>query len=222
MLFSKIGFNIPHDRVNSTSPSNQLVSHPPATTADLATPTAGPSADVDEPAVSSDSDEVDNPLPAASLPADTPTDTPAAAPDARRQRSVYRDDLLVNLDTATVKSVSGYVWYTRSQVAVTRTPARNLLLSFTPGPTQTASQAKTPVECFKLFVTDTLVDKIVQCTNQKIEVVARQYQRQTATVQPTNAAEIRALIGILVFSGYRKDNHLNTKESWCLVAGTTF
>lgn len=155
--------------------------------------------------------------------ASPPAATSAATPDSCQRQPVHRDDLLVNFDTATVKSASGYVWHTRPQVAATtRTPARNLLPSFTPGPTQTASQSKTPVECFKLFVTDALVDMIVQFTNQKIEVVARQYQRQTATVQPTNAAEIRALIGILVFSGYRKDNHLNTKELWCKVAGATF
>lgn len=122
-----------------------------------------------------------------------------------------------------IKSHSGYTWHTRPQVAAaTRTTARNIVASIKPGPTESAATATTPEECFGLFVTDAMVNLIVQFTNKKIDVAARKYRRQTATVQQRTAAEIRALLGILIFSGYRKDNHLNTKELWCHIAGAPF
>ncbi|XP_064094353.1 piggyBac transposable element-derived protein 4-like [Macrobrachium nipponense] len=163
--------------------------------------------------------------PAATLPA-VPAPTPATAPAAPRgQRRRRADDgeLLVTFNSATVKSNSGYTWHTRPQVAAARrTPARNIVVSSRPGPTQAASQYTTPEECFDLFMSTAIVDLIVDFTNKKIDDVATKYKRKTATVQHTTAAEIRALLGVLIFSGYRKDNHLNTRELWCSEVGALF
>ncbi|KAK8383357.1 hypothetical protein O3P69_019020 [Scylla paramamosain] len=66
-----------------------------------------------------------------------------------------------------------------------------------------------------------IVDLIVDFTNKKIEV-ATKYKRKTGSVQHTTAAEIRGLLGALIFSGYRKDTHLNTSELWCPEVGALF
>ncbi|XP_068210904.1 uncharacterized protein [Palaemon carinicauda] len=163
--------------------------------------------------------------PAATLlavPAPTPATAPAA-PRGQRRRRADDGELLVTFNSATVKSNSGYTWHTRPQVAAARrTPARNIVVSSRPGPTQAASQYTTPEECFDLFMSTAIVDLIVDFTNKKIDDVATKYKRKTATVQHTTAAEIRALLGVLIFSGYRKDNHLNTRELWCSEVGALF
>lgn len=50
--------------------------------------------------------------------------------------------------------------------------------------------------------------------NVNIRKVVRKYSSKTSTVRPTTAAEIPALLGILVFSGYRREDHSNTEELW--------
>ena len=47
-------------------------------------------------------------------------------------------------------------------------------------------------------------------------------QKDTATVKQTSVAEIRALLGILISCGHRKDNYLQTKELWSPIAGAPF
>lgn len=189
---------------------------------------ASPTADPDDPAA--DSADPDDP-PAGpddpATPAAAPSATPAAAPVARRGRRRARgeddEDLLVNFTTDTVTSKSGYVWHTRPQVSSrTRTPARNIIAPFTPGPTHEAAQATTPSQCFGLFVSDEVIGEIVTWTNAKIDRMAGQFARQNPTVRNTSPPEMRALLGVLIFSGYRRDNHLSTKEVWSPTTGAAF
>ena len=138
-------------------------------------------------------------------------------------RAAATSQPIVTFCTATVNSKSHYVWNTRPQhPATASTPAMNIVSSFSPGPTQVAAQASTEEECFNLFLTDDIINEIVMATNQKIDVVAQRYQRQNSTVKRTSAVEIRAMIGILIFSGYKHDNHLQTKEMWCSISGAPF
>ncbi|CAL9691030.1 unnamed protein product [Knipowitschia caucasica] len=86
--------------------------------------------------------------------------------------------------------------------------------SFTPGPTPEASNADTPEKCFSLFFEDKIIDQIVTWTNIRIDAEAVKYRKRTGTFQRTTPAEMRALLGICIFSGCQKDNHLSTKEMW--------
>ncbi|XP_066973191.1 piggyBac transposable element-derived protein 4-like [Macrobrachium rosenbergii] len=82
-----------------------------------------------------------------------------------------------------------------------------------------ARDAASPEEVFSLFLNDEIVNIIVKCTNQKIDVLAPRYSRQTATYAHTEPKEIRALLGILVISGEKNDGHIPTEEMWSLDVG---
>lgn len=73
-----------------------------------------------------------------------------------------------------------------------------LLLSST---THVDAQVTTPDNCFDLFLTGEYINIIVIRTNQKIDAVAKNYTKQTATVKRTSVTEIHALLDVLVFSG---------------------
>lgn len=69
---------------------------------------------------------------------------------------------------------------------------------------------------------DEIINEIVQWTNQKINIDAAKCKHQKATIQPTTPEEIRAMFGVLIFSGYRRDNHLSMKEVWSPKVGSNF
>ena len=190
-----------------------------------------------EPSESSDSSDLDDVAPRqkrrravrgscvspVAVPSIAPATGPAIAPAARRVPATNPDELVVNFNTATIKTTKGFVWSTRPQaVAAVHIPSRNILQGFQPGPTQQASQADTPEKCFSLFFLDEVISEIVQWTNQKIDTEALKYKQQTATLQRTTAEEIRAMLGVLIFSGYRRDNHLSTKDVWSPTFGANF
>ncbi|XP_066962208.1 piggyBac transposable element-derived protein 4-like [Macrobrachium rosenbergii] len=128
---------------------------------------------------------------------------------------------IVTFNTSTLSSGSQFRWSCRPQSqASIRTPSRNIIQSFTPGPVPgEARDAASPEEVFSLFLNDEIVNIIVKCTNQKIDVLAPRYSRQTATYAHTEPKEIRALLGILVISGEKNDGHIPTEEMWSLDVG---
>lgn len=65
-----------------------------------------------------------------------------------------------------------------------------------------------PLECFKLFITSEIVDEIVQWTNVEIQ----NRQKSNSQMGPTDLSEIYALLGLLVLTAIKKDNHLTTDE----------
>lgn len=159
--------------------------------------------------------------PAAS-PASAPAATPAGQRGRRRLRGRDDDDApsIVDFKASTLSSKSGFRWSCRPQLhSATRTAARNIIPPFTPGPTQVAQSADTPEKCFTLLFEDRIVDEIVECTNKKIDINAAKYARKTATHSRTEPAEVRALLGIVLFSGCQRDGHLSTTEMWSLNTG---
>lgn len=146
------------------------------------------------------------------------TATPPAGRRGKRRRHEDEDDgvsPIVTFQNSSYRSTSGFQWSCQPQTsATTRTAARNIMPAFTPGPTPEASNADTPEKCFTLFFEDQIIDEIVTWTNIRIDAEAAKYQRRTATVQRTTAAEVRAMLGIFIFSGCQMDNHLSTKEMW--------
>lgn len=165
--------------------------------------------------------------PAATAPVAGPAHDPAAtpaAPRARRRRVAPSSlgDQLVQFNTATI-SKRNIVWTTRPSAAgASCIPARNKVQGLRPGPTQEASQADTPEKCFTLLFSDDIINEIVQWTNQKIYIEAPKYKQQNSTVQQTTSEEVRAILGLLIFSGYRRDNHLSSKDVWSPAFGSDF
>lgn len=92
----------------------------------------------------------------------------------------------------------------------TRTATRNII-NITPGVTAEAQHAVTPDEAFNLFMNDAIINEI---TNLKIQSEAARYQRKTGTLSPTEPVKMHALLGIMIFSGYQRGNHVSTREMW--------
>lgn len=68
-----------------------------------------------------------------------------------------------------------------------------------------------PLLCFELFITDEIIQELVQWTN--VEISKKRTEQMTSlTFADTNAFEIKAFIGILTLSAAMKDNHLSTVE----------
>ena len=119
-----------------------------------------------------------------------------------------------------MSSKNRFRWSCRPQSeARIRTAERNIV-RFTQGPVKEAQDANTPEKAMMLLMTDEMIDEIVLWTNKRIEQDAANYKRQTAAIGPTERAEVRALIGLLIFSGAQRDNHLSTREMWDPMTGS--
>ncbi|KAJ8969038.1 hypothetical protein NQ314_001937 [Rhamnusium bicolor] len=76
-----------------------------------------------------------------------------------------------------------------------------------------AKQAKTIMDCWKLFVSDEMIKDIVKYTNQRLDLMRSSYQRPRDYPQ-TDYEEILAFIGLLYMAGVKKGQHLNTEKLW--------
>lgn len=76
-----------------------------------------------------------------------------------------------------------------------------------------ARECKSPLEVFKLFFTDGMIDDIVTNTNIYINKNRDRYNLETCT-KPTNSTEIKAVIGLLYMLGVLKMFHLNLEDVW--------
>ncbi|KAJ8930156.1 hypothetical protein NQ314_017072 [Rhamnusium bicolor] len=72
---------------------------------------------------------------------------------------------------------------------------------------------KTPIEIFKYFINDEMVELIVQHTNAYIDSVSDNFERER-DARSTNITEIHALLGLLFYAGVLKANRLNLEELW--------
>ncbi|KAK4324281.1 hypothetical protein Pmani_005121 [Petrolisthes manimaculis] len=77
--------------------------------------------------------------------------------------------------------------------------------------TNEAKNAVTPGDFLSLIIDDDMINIIVTCTNRMIEKKARKYKTE-GFVHKTSYTEIKALIGILILSGSKHDNHHTTLE----------
>ncbi len=74
--------------------------------------------------------------------------------------------------------------------------------------------AETPLDHFKLFIIDDMMDIIVKNTNKKIKDLTKNQKKQQRYVSQTNVTEITALIGILFYSGITKAWRQQTVDLW--------
>lgn len=82
-----------------------------------------------------------------------------------------------------------------------------------PCPRNEAVTATTPIDAIKLFLTDDLVNNIVEFTNIWIEKNRSSYTRDR-DCKPTDAPELRAVLGLLYLSGVLKSSHTNLTDLW--------
>ncbi|XP_068225485.1 piggyBac transposable element-derived protein 4-like [Palaemon carinicauda] len=146
--------------------------------------------------------------------------TPAASGRGRRRRQAEVDvpvPPIVSFDTATLDAKHGFRWCTRPQSSTNRV-ARNIVAG-RPGPNAEAQACHSPEECFNLFLDDSFLDIVCQWTNKRMEIVASKYKKKTSTHKNVEREELRAFIGVLIFSGCQKDSHMSTCDMWSVDIG---
>ncbi|CAH2006348.1 unnamed protein product [Acanthoscelides obtectus] len=73
--------------------------------------------------------------------------------------------------------------------------------------------AKTPLECFFLFIDEVMIVDIVKNTNLRIIEKSEKW-KESPHYGETNPAEIKAVLGLLYLSGVFKNNHRFLYELW--------
>lgn len=94
-----------------------------------------------------------------------------------------------------------------------RTRQENIVIGRPGVKGEEALNCKTPVECFHLFITESIIDDIVLCTNTYIRANQEKFSRE-GDAKETNRIEVKALIGLLLMAGLKKMNHANIQEMW--------
>lgn len=101
-------------------------------------------------------------------------------------------------------------WSTNPRDPRTRTSSRNVI-HIVPGPSGLAKEVSAPKELFQLFVTEEMIDAVVQFTNADIDIKNNKYKHSKFTTSHTSANEVKALLGLLIQSAALKSNHLPTR-----------
>ena len=92
-------------------------------------------------------------------------------------------------------------------------------------PSALVTNVNTPLALFSSFMTDRMLEDVVRFTNIKITQL-------WSTIDPANAREstyfdidlmeIKAVIGMLIMSGSKKDNHVRTLDMFSIWSGSAF
>ena len=78
--------------------------------------------------------------------------------------------------------------------------------------TQRIKELTEPHELFEIFITDEELAAMAVYTNDKILAYREKYKAQKATTEETNISELKALIGILLMTGLKNDNHVSSVQ----------
>lgn len=111
-----------------------------------------------------------------------------------------------------LRGKNGHKWSSNPfQSLNTRTPARNIV-HVIQGTANDAKDITEPVACFSIFITADMIRNILVHTNEEIELRSSKYKQKNATVSSTCEVELTALLGLLLLSAAKKDNHLTSLE----------
>ncbi|KAK4322174.1 hypothetical protein Pmani_007085 [Petrolisthes manimaculis] len=67
-----------------------------------------------------------------------------------------------------------------------------------------------------------MIEEVREWTNANIRQEAAKYGRVQVTQAPVTLLELKALIGILIFAGSHKDNHMSTREMWRVMSSPVY
>lgn len=105
------------------------------------------------------------------------------------------------------------IWMSQP-VSSTKVKAKNII-KILPGPKSTARYTPKEIDAFNLFITDEMIDSIVENTNIYIEKKRSDvnYSRER-DCRSTSKIEIRALLGALIIIAIKKGGHTSCLELW--------
>ena len=104
-----------------------------------------------------------------------------------------------DLEERILLAKSGIEWKETPFRANVRRSSRNIVTEKS-GPLGAAKNCKTPLDIFSLFMPPSLITKITDHTNQKIEKIRERYGSSYDAAKTTNS-ELLAVLGILIISG---------------------
>ena len=76
-----------------------------------------------------------------------------------------------------------------------------------------AKNAKSPLECFSLFIDETIIRHITYCTNIYTDSIATNYSKER-DAKRTDEGEIKTVVGLLILAGCYRSGHQNLKDLW--------
>lgn len=147
-----------------------------------------------------------------SLNTSTPPDDTSTSPNdtSTPPENTVHDHRIVIPPHRVIRGKNRHVWSTSKGQSSRRTSAINIVRC-NRGPSRMCRNIFEPLLCFELFITDEIIQELVQWTN--VEISKKRTDSMTsATFADTNPTEIKAFIGILTLSAAMKDNHLSTVE----------
>lgn len=147
-----------------------------------------------------------------------PSRTTTPLSKSRRTTSTVKEevdepfDQIVKFSKEFLRGRNGHLWSTKSATRPTAGTPRHNIINIQPGSTASTFRNSTPHRYFEQLFDDAMIDEIVQHTNAMVQVLAQKFAQQKATVNRTTVNEIKALIGCLIYSGAKQDNHVTAAE----------
>lgn len=106
-------------------------------------------------------------------------------------------------------------WSTVIPTKNKRTRSCNIIRTHLPCVRRGSKNCKSPIDCFQLFVTDDMLEIVVENTNKYIDTVSVNYSdHDKYKVKRTTLSEIKACIGLLYMAGVFKSNRQNLDDLW--------
>jgi hypothetical protein len=106
-------------------------------------------------------------------------------------------------------------WSTVVPTKNKRTSSCNIIRTHLPYVRKEFQDFKSPTACFQLFVTDEMLEIVVENTNKYIDTVSVNYgDREKSKVERTTLAEIKSCIGLFYKAGVFKSNRQNLEDLW--------
>jgi len=106
-------------------------------------------------------------------------------------------------------------WSTVIPTKNKRTSSCNILRTHLPCVKRESKNCKIPIDCFQLYVTDDMLEIVVEYTNKYIDTVSVNYNdHDKYKVKRTTLSEIEACIGLLYMAGVFKSNRQNLDDLW--------
>ncbi|KAB0805145.1 hypothetical protein PPYR_02115, partial [Photinus pyralis] len=94
----------------------------------------------------------------------------------------------------------------------TKTKGKNVVTQAA-GVTTIAKNANTVLDSWKLYFPDSILEKIVECTNRYIAKMRPRYSRARDAAD-TDVVEIKAVLGLLYLAGVQRSSHINLRDLW--------
>ncbi|XP_050723831.1 uncharacterized protein LOC127002185 isoform X2 [Eriocheir sinensis] len=120
---------------------------------------------------------------------------------------------IIKLQSQSVMSEDGSMWHRDPNPNLAKKSASQQLPAG-----QLASSIdgrRRPEELFEVFIPDTELADINYHTCKKIDSLRPKFRQQDSlTIEPVTVMELKALLGILIASGIKGDNHAETAQMW--------